>query len=112
VRRGARLLSSWTARAGTINSVFFGLDEIPLGRALLSTPKASSETVIVKNGNGKASNDRIPRITPPFTVTPVPNHTTWRTTTGPLPAVQAIQSLTCSAFERASRIALSYRVIA
>jgi hypothetical protein len=44
-----------------------------------------------------------------FTVTQAPNQTTRSMRTGPLPAVQAIQSLTGSSFERASRIALSHR---
>jgi hypothetical protein len=54
----------------------------------------------------------MPRTAPAFTVTQAPNQMTWSMRMGPLPAVQAIQSLTCSAFERASRIVLSHRLIA
>ena len=44
---------------------------------------ASSETVIVRNGNGNGSNGRTPPITPTFTATQRPNETTCSTSTGP-----------------------------
>jgi hypothetical protein len=55
---------------------------------------ASSETVIVKSGNESNQTIEFRGSRRHFTVTQAPNHTTWRTRTGPQPAVQAIQSLT------------------
>ena len=71
------------------------------------------ETVIVRNGNGNGSTiGRMPRTAPAFTVTQATEPDDVEHEDGTAPAVRAIQSLTCSAFERASRIVFSHRLIA